>query len=77
MSLWTVLLKGARLMSWCLNFNGLPLFDQLTDIMIETNAFTASVVALLRTTEKQERLFESCLASSSCIPRHSLDRIFL
>ena len=67
--------NGARLMSWCLNFNGLPLFDQLTDIMIETNAFTASVVALQRTTEKQERLFESCLASSSCIPCHNLDRI--
>ena len=34
--------KCARLLSQCLNFNGFPLFDQLTDIMIETNAFTAS-----------------------------------
>ena len=28
-------------MSQCLNFNGFPLFEHLTDIMIKTNAFTA------------------------------------
>ena len=30
------------LMSWILNFNGFPLFDTLTDIMIETSTFAAS-----------------------------------
>ena len=34
--------KNLQLMSQCLNFNGFPLLDQLTDIMIETNAFTPS-----------------------------------
>ena len=42
MSLWAVPWKCARLMSQCLSYNGFPLFDQLTDIMIETSAFTAS-----------------------------------
>ena len=32
----------AKLMSWCLNFNGLPFLDQPADIMIETSTFTAS-----------------------------------
>ena len=42
MSLCAVPWKRALLMSWYLNFNGFALFDQLTDIMIETNALTAS-----------------------------------
>ena len=42
MSLWAVPWKCALLMSWCLNFNGFLLLDQLTNIMIETNAFTDS-----------------------------------
>ena len=42
MRLWAVPWKYALLMSWCLNFKGFPLLDKVTDIMIETNAFTAS-----------------------------------
>ena len=33
------------------------------------------VVALPRTTEKQVRLFEFCLASSSCIPWHTVSSV--
>ena len=31
MTFWAVPWKYALLMSWCLNFNGFPLFDKLTD----------------------------------------------
>ena len=54
-------------MSLCLNFNG---FSLVTDTMIETPS-RLQVVALPRTTEKQERLFGYCLASSFCTFLHT------
>ena len=54
MSLSIVLWKYALLMSLCLNFNDFPLFDKLTDIMIETSTLlvesTDSSVSYIGTT---------------------------